>query len=90
MSMEPAEGIWLVVLPSLLATSAVLIDHGHEPLTNIARKHPVLTAYLAAHLIGVLPPALDVISVGHRGYVKLRWRTRTRRAATGAGPAAAR
>ena len=76
--LQPAEAIWLAVLPAMLGTSAVLIDHGHEPLTNVARKHPFLTAYFAAHLIGVLPPTLDAISIGHRAYVKKRGRGRGR------------
>lgn len=84
--LEPAEAIWLCVLPAMLTTSAVLIDHGHEPLTNVARKHPLLTAYIGAHLLGLLPPFLDAISIGHGGY--LRWRSRTRVAAAAAAGAA--
>lgn len=76
--LEPAEAIWLVVLPAMLATSAVLIDHGEEPLTNIARKHPYLTGYFGAHLIGVLPPFLDAIAMGHSIYVRKRARGRGR------------
>lgn len=88
--LEPAEAIWLAVLPAMLTTSAVLIDHGQEPLTNVARKHPYLTGYVAAHLIGILPPALDAISIGHRVYLRKRSRGRGRaEALAGAVQAAA-
>ena len=77
-SLEPAELIWLAVLPAMLTTSAVLIDRGKEPLTNVARKHPFVTAYFAAHLIGVLPTSVDAISLGHAVYLKKRSRGRSR------------
>lgn len=77
--LEPAEAIWLAVLPAMLATSAVLIDRGHKPLTQVAFEHKLLTGYVGAHLLHLLPPKLDLIHLGHRAY--LTWRRRTRQAA---------
>jgi hypothetical protein len=87
--LEPAEAIWLAVVPAMLTTSALLIERDQAPLTDVARRHPFITAYIGLHLIGVLPPALDAISIGHAVYVRKRSRGRGRADALVAGVQAA-